>query len=143
MYLLSPCLGQSGILAGGILGFGTADRFLVFAPSPRSCCDVWLAVFALLQDPIHVPIHWHISCPWHMLPPALRARPSLWGVFLLVFLVLFWFCGFLFVFAGLFSCLILLFGHVGLCTGPRSLSTPQCGTYRTLHNSFNTVLRPG
>ena len=38
------------------------------------------------------------------------------------------------------------FGHVGLCTGPRSLLTPQCGTYRALHNSFNgtnTVLRPG
>ena len=129
----------SGILAGGILGFGTADRFLVFAPSPRSCCDVWLAVFVLLQDPIHLPIHWHISCPSHL------EHVHHCGVFL-VCLVLVWFCGFLFVFAGLFSCLTPLFGHVGLCTGPRSLSTPQCGTYRTLHNSFNgtnTVLRPG
>ena len=52
-----------------------------------------------------------------------------------------------FCLAGLLSpCLTPQFGHVGLCTGPRSLLTPQCGTYRTLHNSFNgtnTVLRPG
>ena len=66
----------SGILAGGILGFGTADRFMVFAPSPRSCCDVWLAVFVLLQDPIHFPIHWHISCSWLPAPRAYKGGPN-------------------------------------------------------------------
>ena len=38
----------SGILAGGILGFGTADRF-VFAPSLRSCCVVCLVCVALCK----------------------------------------------------------------------------------------------
>ena len=71
-----------------------------------------------------------------------RARPSLWCVFSGVFgfVLVLWF---LFVFAGPFSCLTPLFRHVGLCTGPRSLSTPQCGTYRTLNsfNGTNTVLQ--
>ena len=41
---LMPCglhSAISGIVAGGILGLGTADRLLVFAPPPRSCCVVW------------------------------------------------------------------------------------------------------
>ena len=66
----------------------------------------------------------------HKLPFLRRARPSLRGVFCWLFFV---FLVFLFgfvlfcVLAGLFSWWTPQIGHVGLCTGPRSLLTPQCG----------------
>ena len=41
----------SGILAGKILGFGTADLLLFFTPPPRSCCVVWLDVCLLSAYP--------------------------------------------------------------------------------------------
>ena len=66
----------------------------------------------------------------HKLPLWCRARPPLRGVFcwfLFLCFVFFGFCGWLFclVFWLAFSSVgHPLIGHVGLCTGPRSLSTP-------------------
>ena len=55
----------SGILAGGILGFGAAV-WIVFDTFARSCRDVWWCSFVALQDLL---IHWHISClpQWSLL----------------------------------------------------------------------------
>ena len=91
----------SGILAGGILGFCTADRFLFSAPSPRSCCDVWLCVFLLFARSNSPPNSSAQSCPL-----LLRARPSLRGDFVVLF-VFFCFLGLFCLFCGLF---VSLFG---------------------------------
>ena len=64
-FLLRRCLmpggllsAISGILAGGILGFGAAV-WIVLDTFARSCRDVWWCSFVALQDLL---IHWHISC---------------------------------------------------------------------------------
>ena len=88
----------SGIRAGGILGFGTADRLLVFTPPPRSCLVVWLMLLAFCKIQFISSIHWHISCL-----SCDRARPSRRGVFGFCFVLV---CVFLF---GLFLLVCLLF----------------------------------
>ena len=49
----------SGILAGGILGFGAAEWFVFLDTFARSCCVVWWSSFVSVQDLV---IHWHTSC---------------------------------------------------------------------------------
>ena len=49
----------SGILAGGILGFGAAEWIVLLDTFARSCCVVWCCSFVSVQDRV---IHWHISC---------------------------------------------------------------------------------
>ena len=122
MRIIDPQL----ILAGGILGFRTADRFLVFAPSPRSCCDVWLVACLLSARSFY-------NSSAHKLLPIARARPSLRGDFwCFVCLVWCFWCVFCLVLAfGLwflfFVCFAPLIGLVGLHNGLCSLLTPNEG----------------
>ena len=131
----------SGILAGGILGFGTADR-LCFAPSPRSCCDVWLVVCLLSARSF-------LNSSAHKLPSFDRARPSLRGVFVFfVCWVVFFFVWVLLVLC--LACFLFLGFWFGLLSGlhPRLdfldcvmvhalFRLPNEGCSCTLHNSFN------
>ena len=82
----------------------------------------WL-YFCFLQDSFHF-----LNSSAHKLPFLLKSTSIIAGCFR--WLVLFLFGCFLVLFwllAGLFPRWTPLFGHVGSCTGPRSLSTPQCG----------------
>ena len=112
----------SGILAGGILGFGTAGLLFVFAPSPRSCCDVWFVVGLLFARSF-------FNSSAHKLPSVDRARPSLRGGFRVFccFGLLFWACLFFVLPVFCFWVVFLPFrlfapqtGLFGLRNGPRS-----------------------
>ena len=105
----------SGILAGGILGFGTADWFLfvhlhrdLAVRSGWSCC-------CFLQDPIHF-----FNSLAHKLPSRVE-HGHLWGVFCvvcLVFLLWVFFVSLFFWLGRFFFWCSPHVGHVGLCTGP-------------------------
>ena len=116
----------SGILAGGILGFGAAEWIVLLDTFARSCFLIWCFVFVSVQDLViqrhHQPPHW--SC-------LVRARFSgfvVWLVLLaLVFaFVVFWFP--LWFGPDLTSDCVMV---------PTPLSTPQSGTLQLhLRNSF-------
>ena len=119
----------SGILAGGILGFGAAEWFVLLDTFARSCTVVWCFSFVSVQDPV---IHWHISC--RPLQCCLVSPLAVFGGFLFVFFVCVCFCC---LALGLF---FVIFGPVKtsdfvLVRTP--LLTPQGGTL-ILHmdNSF-------
>ena len=99
-----------------------------YLPPPRSCCVVWLGASLLSARSNSYLCHWHISCL-----VCARARPSprgVFGVFVLFLLLLF---GVLFFFVWLFFVFVFFLSlntpvwTLGLRTGPRSLSTSQCG----------------
>ena len=72
----------SGILAGGILGFGTADwLFLLHLHRDLAVMSGW-SCCCFLQDPIHFLIHRHKAAL------LLRARPSLRGDVVVLFVCL-------------------------------------------------------
>ena len=82
---------------GSWLGGSWVSALLIllvgFAPSSRSCCDVWVLVVCFSQDLIHL-----LNSSAHKLPCLLRARPSRgcvsWLFLLLVLGVLVvWFFG--------------------------------------------------
>ena len=104
-----------GILAGGILGFRIAGFVRCFAPSLRSCSDVLGFAFLKIQ-----------------FIGTQAAQFELSGVSLLFFVVLVW--GFVCLFDLLFFfspvvvrhvVVAIVYGHVGLRTGPCSLLIPQ------------------
>ena len=114
----------SGILAGGILGFGAAEWIVLLDTFARSCFVVWCFAVFTVQD--HV-IRWHISC----LP--------FWSCLCQCFLrwVLgFCFCLLLWFYFGV--CLFLSFwpDKTSDCVMVRTpLSTPQRGMHTT-HSVF-------
>ena len=138
----------SGILAGGILGFGTADPLLFwFTSTAILLCGLVGCFFAFCKIQFISSCHWHISCL-----ACARARPSRRGVSGVFGLFLFVLFGVFCFSVWLFFCFVVLFrftlrfGHLD-CVLVRALfRLPNAGIYRTLHNSFNgtnTVLRPG
>ena len=97
MALLRRCLmpggllgAISGILAGGILGFGAAECIVLLDTFARSCFLIWCFVFGSVQDLViqrhHQPPHW--SC----LVRALFSGFVVWLVLFCCFLVfpVFW-----------------------------------------------------
>ena len=122
---LMPCglhSAISGILAGGILGFGTADRLLFFCTSTAillCCLVVYFIAFCKIQ--FISLIHRQISCP-----SCSRARPSRWGLFGVVFVLL--------------GCLLFCFGCWLVCF---SLDTPfwTCWTVYWSTLSFDSPMR--
>ena len=87
----------SGILAGGILGFGAAEWCVLLDTFARSCFVVWCFAVFTVQD--HV-IRRHTSCHpfWsHLCQCFLCWVLGVWFLFVVVFwfvvfLFLFWFC---------------------------------------------------
>ena len=104
----------SGILTGGILGFGAAEWIVLLDTFARSCFLIWCFVFVSVQDFViqrhHQP---PIGVVWSVLV-------SLFGRFCLLS------CVFCFVASWLFPFLAQL--DFGLRNGPHSTFDFQCGT---------------
>ena len=119
----------SGILAGGILGFGAAEWSVLLDTFAGSCLVFCCLVFVSVQDLL---IH------WHKLPATLERLVSPPSVFCGFCCVLF-----VFVFGVLFGFCVSRFGTAMTsdCVMVRTpLSTPQGGILNMhLNNSFSST----